>query len=190
MLFDFSAVSADEAWMVGIDNRSDGSTTLFYHFINGGWSVAPQTFPFGVARLTMLAADDGWAEGSKGTNTIITLHYDGTRWAKFVGPAAWSAQGVTPSGLVFAIGSSITWMVTYTPETIGLWQDADNHWSQVAWPYQDMIPTAVAPGAPGEVWGIGDINHVRGCAPTLVTAVPQGVFLHEVNGKWTRQVLP
>ncbi len=190
-LLDFSAVSSDEAWMLGTDNRSDSSTTLFYHFVNGGWAVAPQTFSFGAWNLTMLSADEGWASASKGaSNTLILLHYDGVRWAQFVGPTVWSAQDETPTGLAFAIGPGITWMVTSSPETIGLWQETDSHWSPVAWPYQDMVPTTLAPSARGELWGIGDINHVRGCAPSLVIAVPQGVFLHEVNGTWTRQVLP
>lgn len=194
-LFDFSAVSVDEAWMMGTDTHSGRSTTVFYHYINGGWAVAPETFPFGAWDLTMLSTDDGWAATSASasvTASVILLHYDGVRWAKLASPSAWSAQDVTPAGLVFATGPGVgvTWMVTYTPDAIGLWQDAHGHWSQVAWPYQDMTPLALAPGALGEVWGIGDINHVRGCAPALVIDIPQGVFLHEVHGTWTRQVLP
>ena len=58
------------------------------------------------------------------------------------------------------------------------------------WPYSDLSPDTLAPGNAGEVWGIANIQHQYGCPPALETFIQQGVFLHEVNGKWSRQVLP
>lgn len=41
-----------------------------------------------------------------------------------------------------------------------------------------------------DLWGVGDIAHQEGCAPMMVTAIPQGVFFHETAAGWSQQTLP
>ncbi|HEX5571563.1 MAG TPA: hypothetical protein VFX31_09265, partial [Ktedonobacterales bacterium] len=64
------------------------------------------------------------------------------------------------------------------------------HLTRVAWPFPDSMPTVLVASTPTDAWGIADIEHQMGCPPLMTTVIPQGVFLHEVNGVWTRQVLP
>ena len=187
-LFNLSAVSADEAWMVGTEYQSTAQTTLFYHYSHGGWSRSPQTFPTDSGSLTMLSPTDGWAV--EGDPSPGLFHYDGVRWTMYKPPAPWAAQHVSALGPVFAIAPNVTWFVTGRPDGLGIWQDAAGHWSQIAWPYQDSIPFALAVSDANDVWGAADIFHQLGCAPAMVTETLQGVFLHEVNGQWTRQMLP
>ncbi len=163
-----TAVSADEAWMLGFDPNAKVTTTLIYHYINGAWGNTAQTFPF-EASLTMLSADDGWAVGSTDSNEARALHYDGVRWTQVAIPATWSAQDVIPIGPVFAIAPGVVWVVTwvftatYEPGMgLGLWQYANTHWSPVAWPFPDLVPTTLAPGTAGEEWGSGNISIRKG----------------------------
>jgi len=93
---------------------------------------------------------------------------------------------------VFAIAPDVTWLVTVSQrhDAPVAWQDASGHRSQVAWLYQDSVPLVLAISDANDVWGIAAIVHQLGSAPTMVVEALQGVFLHEVNGQWTRQVLP
>jgi hypothetical protein len=93
---------------------------------------------------------------------------------------------------VFAIAPDVTWLVTVSQrhDALSIWQDASGHRSQVAWLYQDSVPLVLAVSDANDVWGIAAIFHQLGCAPTMGMEAQQGVFLHEVNGQWTRQMLP
>ncbi len=145
----------------------------------------------------MLSAGDGRAVGSTDTNEPMAFHYDGVRWAQVATPAAWSAQDALPTGPVFAIAPGVVWVVTDVVDRdlragmgLGLGQDANTQWSPVAWPFPDVVLATLAPGAAGEEWGMGDIYHQEGCPPRFVTDIRQGVFLHAINGTWTREDLP
>jgi hypothetical protein len=91
-MFVLSAVAADEAWIVGSDYGSN-LTTLFAHYINGGWSLWPKTFPGVTENFTMLSPSDGWAFDIGGGASLL-LHYDGESWTPVTMPPDWARQGV------------------------------------------------------------------------------------------------
>lgn len=192
-LFGFSAVSANEAWIVGTEYTSTDETTLFYHYTNGGWTQDPQTFSGLITQsLIMLAPNEGWAGASDEATGQPLLHYDGKSWSAFTAPAILKNQGVTVIGgnLIYPVAPGVTWFTTDTNNTVGMWQDANGQWSQVSWPYSDIVPDTLFPGGGSEVWGMANIIHTLGCAPAQVAFIPQGVFLHKIDGLWIRQDLP
>ena len=195
-LFDLSAVSADEAWVVGTEYGSSASTpptTLCFSYLDDAWSQSPETFPGATESLTMVSTTDGWAGDSVGTDSL--LHYDGVRWSAVPTPPAMARQGASFLGPVITLAPSETWFVAgqtglILPENESLWQSVSGHLTRVAWPFPDSMPTVLVASTPTDAWGIADIEHQMGCPPLMTTVIPQGVFLHEVNGVWTRQVLP
>ncbi|HEV2238364.1 MAG TPA: hypothetical protein VGR57_17015 [Ktedonobacterales bacterium] len=194
-LFSLSAVSADEAWMVGTEYGTNNLTTLFAHYTNGGWSLWPKTFPGVTERLTMLSPTQGWAFDSdaQGGGSDSLLHFDGTTWAPVATPD-WPQQRIELTALAFIAAPGVTWFGAAHVEGFGgtarLEQYAAGRWQQVAWPYADVQPERLAVGSAGEFWGIGAIRHQEGCPPALVTEIAQGVFLHDRQGSWSREVLP
>jgi hypothetical protein len=201
-MFALSAVSADEAWIVGTDYGSGGSlTTLFAHYTNGAWSLWPKTFPGVDENFTMLSPTDGWAFDSGGGPSLL-LHFDGKTWASVTMPPHWGnpdGQGMQFSSRVYAISADVTWFGGYTrasgpgtstPEPV-LEQYSHGAWQEVAWPFSTVVPMAMMPvSRSADVRGVGDIEHQEGCAPAMVTDVEQGMFLQFQQGHWTEQVLP
>ena len=101
-----------------------------------------------------------------------------------------------PTGPCLRDRAGIIWVVTdvftatFDPGMgLGLWQDANTQWSPVASALSRRGPSHAAPGAAGEEWGIGDIPTKKGVRP-VTTDIRQGVFLHAINGTWTREDLP
>lgn len=76
----------------------------------------------------------------------------------------------------------------------GIEQYAGGKWQAVNWPFADVQPESLAPGAPEgaptELVWVGDIFHQEGCPPMLTSEIAQAVFLHFAGGSWTREVLP
>ena len=196
-VFALSAVSADEAWIVGTDySNGGGLTTVFAHYINGAWSLWPKTFAGNSdQKITMLSPSDGWATyTANNTNQTVLLHYDGTAWAQVATPPQWTSHGVQISSAAFAISPDVIWFRAYAP-SLGdgsslLEQYVNGQWQQVAWPFSTVTPLAIVKGSGSELWGVGDIVHEEGCAPLGVAEVEQGVFLQLQQGHWTEQVLP
>jgi len=184
-----SAVSADEAWIVGTNYGSTSLTTVFAHYIDGAWSLWPKTFPGVTENFTMLSPTDGWAFDSGGGPTLL-LHYDGESWASVTLPAQWASHGVQLAATVFPISSATTWFGAYGTDAAVLEEYSHGHWQQVAWPYADFDPTFIVVGSGTELWGIGNIGYQEGCPPMLTTLVEQGVLLHFQQGHWTEQILP
>lgn len=192
-LFTFSAVSADEAWLVGTD-YGNNLETHFFHYAGGAWTAWPQTFSGVTERFTMLSPTDGWAfDGDATGGSDHLLHFDGTTWAQVATPD-WTNQQIQLTSAVFPIAPGTTWFGASHVEGFGgsalIEQYSGGQWQQVAWPYSNVAPDGLAAGSSGELWGIGDIGHQEGCAPALVTAIGQGVFLHEQHESWTEDVLP
>jgi len=199
-IFSLSAVSADEAWVVGTDYGNPSTlTTVFAHYINGSWSLWPKTFPGVTQQFTMLSPSNGWAfDSESGPNSNALLHYDGTAWAPVATPSDWSRQGVLLTSAVFPVSSTVTWFGAVTSTFYSsdksqgalLEEYSNGQWQQVGWPYSNVEPIVIAAGSGTELWGIGDINHQEGCAPAAVSALEQGVLLHFQQGHWSEQVLP
>jgi hypothetical protein len=192
-LFGLSAVSADEAWIVGTDYGSD-LKTLFAHYRDGAWSLWPQTFPGVAERFTMLSPSDGWAFDSGGGPTLL-LHYDGTTWAS-VAMRDWTDQRIDLFPTVFSVSPGVLWFPAaqgYGDAAKSLFEQySGGQWRQITWPFSDVhgYPLRLVSVSTGELWGIGTYNHQEGCPPLATTEVPQGVFLHYQQGTWTREVLP
>jgi hypothetical protein len=189
-LFTLSAVSADEAWIVGTDYGGP-LTALFAHYVNGSWSLWPQTFPGVIERLAMFSPADGWALATNTGRQTLLLHYAGTTWAPVPQPSAWATQGVGLSSRIFPTTASATWFGAYIlPGTLLVEEYANGDWQQVTWPFSDAFPAALAAPSSTELWGVGDIEHQLGCGSAHVWEVEQGVLLHFEQGRWTEQILP
>lgn len=188
-LFSLSAVSANEAWLVATDYGADAQTTRFAHYANGAWSVSPQTFPGVTQHVAMLSASNGWAFDDGGRDPGL-LRYNGYSWAPISLPAAWLARNIALFGAIYAPTPGATWLIGGDAAGNALIAQYDNgQWNQVAWPYPDLLPVSLAADGSGDLWGVGDIGHQRGCAPALVTSIAQGVFFHMAAGSWSKQVL-
>lgn len=192
-MFWLSAVSGDEAWLGMTDYGSPALTTSFAHYVDGGWSIWPQTFQGVTEKITMLSPDEGWAfDSASNPGDAGLLRFDGARWASVATPSAWVGQRLYLYYAIYATPNGATWFTG----TRGMSRDAiieqyaDGRWSQVAWPYPDAQPNILAADGSGGLWGVGDIQHQEGCAPAMVTAISQGVFFHQTGGRWSRQVLP
>lgn len=200
-MFHLSAVSADEAWIVGTDYGTTLST-LFAHYLHGAWSIWPQRFSGVTENFTMLSPSDGWAfDGSTGGGTDTLLHYDGTKWSPVALPGDWAGTTVRLVDRVFAVGPGRYWFVVAHEDTgeglvpgWALEQYAGGKWQAVNWPFADVQPERLAPdspeGAPTGLVGVGNILHQKGCPPMLTSEVAQAVFLHFAGSSWTREVLP
>jgi hypothetical protein len=190
-LFSLSAVSGDEAWISATDYGDMGDlTTLFAHYVNGAWSIWPQTFPGVTERMTMISPSAGWAFGSDANGNTAALRYDGSTWSWAPLPTDWVARRVLLLSWVFPMSDGAVWFpATQVPsDAIFLVSYAGGQWRNVSWPYPDTLPERLFPDASGELWGIGDIGHRVGCAH--ITGIQQGVFLHYQQGRWSRDVLP
>jgi len=193
-LFDVSAVSANELWMVGTDYGAASETTRFFHYVHQQWQRAKQTFPLITQSLTMASPTLGWAGDNDGDSSVPNqlLWYHNQQWAPFPIPSALTQHGAYPLGPILTPAPGVVWMETeqLSTQTPGLWQEAQNRWSPVPWPYTDIIPTALTQDTTGTLWGIANIGHQQNCPPNLVYEVWQGVFLRQTHGHWTRQNLP
>lgn len=197
-LFSLSAVSADEAWIVGTDyGHGSDFTTHFARYDAGGWSLWPKAVSGISDGFTMLSPTDGWAFQSGangGGDNVNVLHYDGTTWAPFSTPD-WADQRISLTSGIFAAAPSVTWFLAMHEDGFGndtslIEMYAKGQWQPVTWPFGDVQPQRLALATPGELWGIGDLAHQEGCAPAAVVNLAQGVFFHAQQGTWTREVLP
>lgn len=191
-MFWLSAVSGDEAWLGATDYGASALTTLFAHYVNGAWSIWPQTFPGVTERISMISSTDGWAfDSSSNPGDAGLLRFNGAAWAPVPAPPGWTSAHRYINSDVYTAPDGATWFTGLSSEnTVALEQYANGRWSQVAWPYANVELDTLSADGSGDLWGIGDIPHVEGCAPGLVTAVPQGVFVRLSHGRWSRQVLP
>jgi len=198
-LFGLSAVSADEAWIVGTDYGNDrGPTTILAHYVNGAWSLWPKTFAGDSNQsITMLSPSDGWAVYSTNdTDQAVLLHYDGSAWAPVATPPQWqwTRQRVYITSAAFAISPDVTWFRAYAPSHSNgssvVEQYANGQWQQATWPFSTVTPQAIVPGPESELWGVGNIVRLEGCGPLGTAYTEQGVFLQLQQGHWTEEVLP
>lgn len=192
-MFSLSSVSGDEAWIGATDYGTTALTTLFAHYVNGGWSIWPQTFPGVTEFISMTSPTDGWAFDMGDPGDAGLLHYNGAAWAPMATPADWASKRIYLYHVVYTAPNGATWFggsggVGGADAVVE--QYANGQWSQVAWPYADSLPNSISVDGSGDLWGIGDIAHQKGCPPLMTTYIMQGVFFHMIQGSWSRQVLP
>ena len=185
MLFDVSAVSANELWMVGTDYGATNETTWFFHYVHQQWQRAKPTFPLITQSLTMVSPTLGWAGDNDGDPSVPDqlLWYHNQRWAPFPIPSALTQHGAYPLGPILTPAPGVVWMETEQRHTgdLGLWQETQEalgRWSPVPWLCTDVVPIAITQDTLGDLWGIANLEGF------------QGVFLHEAYGHWTLQDTP
>lgn len=202
-LFDFAATSADEAWLLGTDYETNGQTTVLYHYLRGQWSQWPTTYPGISQQLQMLSPTNGWlfaGDGSSPQTPSTLLHYDGTTWTPVnVAPAE---QLVGQIDYLRAIGEptpGTIWFQAYThaqasnfaaPPTLLAYNVSSSQWQRVSWPYSGQELDRIIGTASGDLYGIGDIAHQRGCPPLATGVVDQGIFYHYTEDQWHETILP
>jgi hypothetical protein len=177
-IFAFSAVSADEAWAIGTTYGPGPLQTIFAHFAQGAWTIAPQTFTGVTEQLVMLSPTDGWAFDRGNGDGGMLLHYDGAAWAQASAPPSGIGQF---DGTAFAVAPGTDWLGVALDDGAGIAQYANGQWQRVAWPYAEVIPVRIAAVSSAELWGVGNIVRVAaGCRPGMPS-----VFLHFQHGIWT-----
>lgn len=198
-LFDFAADSADDAWLLGEDYGSTLTstlTTLLYHYANGQWSQQPLSFDGSSGQhLWMLSPTNGWTVVGGDVSPAILLHFDGSTWSPVDLTQATHLVGIVQ--YMYAIGESApgtTWFgalgTPATSQITTLLAYGGGQWQHVPWPYPQQVPSVVVMTGNGDLWGVGDINHLEGCAPAHVTGIEQGVFYHYTQGQWAETILP
>lgn len=191
-MFMLSAVSANEAWIVGTDYGASNQATIFAHYGSAGWTLWPQTFPGVTEQIEMTSPTAGWAFDSGPDGYPALLRYDGASWSRAPLPADWVARRTIVLPYAFPMPGGATWFpASRVPsDALFLVTYSGGAWRAPPWPYPDTQPQRLFRGASGELWGVGNIAHQEGCPPAMTTYVEQGVFLHERDGVWSRHVLP
>lgn len=139
----------------------------------------------------MTSPSTGWGFGSDANGSSSLLRFDGARWEPVATPADWASGRTILQSSAFPMLSDATWFPAVGRSgNAQLVECASGQWRQVAWPYAEVLPLRIIPGASGELWGVGAIFHQQGCGPAHVTFIEQGVFLHAQQGRWSRVVLP
>jgi hypothetical protein len=169
LLYDVTAVSANDVWAVGIFKPNTGPTeeALTMHWDGTSWSVVPtpkaQEWGRTLNGVTAVAANDVWAVGyidydpnHFDFDTLI-LHWDGTQWTRVSSPTPTSSSELVE---VAARSANDIWAV-------GRYSDASRtliqHWDGTSWRsfpspsneenYNFLNGVAAAPG--GNMMAVG-----------------------------------
>lgn len=144
LLFGVTAASASNAWAVGYDTSTSGSTTLVLRWNGESWArvPSPNRAPATPPRIdqlhgvTAISATDAWAVGyyqkaGAGFYTLI-LHWDGTAWHWMQSP---NPEGDNDFLIgVAATSASSVWAVGGFNQNIGTGpQSLVVHWNGTAW---------------------------------------------------------
>jgi hypothetical protein len=118
-LLSVAAVSSTDVWATG----NSGSATLIEHWDGTAWTVVPSPTPPGtldnpLAGVAIVSAHDIWAvgnseDGTTGSPSTLTEHWDGTSWSIIASPSPGSQAGLSgvaadrSSGQTWAVGTSM-----------------------------------------------------------------------------------
>jgi hypothetical protein len=148
-----TVMAADDVWAVGRMKKEEQWTTLVEHWDGKVWSVVPSGSQAGGILNAISAAgpDDIWAVGTATVpNTVVTLHWDGSKWSPFTnGLAAVALDDIT------VIGPDDAWAVG-TGSDVG---PLTAHWDGQSW---RAVPNvrgftlhSTMSFAPEDVWAVG-----------------------------------
>ena len=187
------ALTARDAWAVGVRSLGGGGKTLIEHWNGARWTVVPSPNPTGPGRrsyavlrsVTAISTNDVWAAGYSGgvrspvTRTLIE-HWDGRRWTIVPTPNVRSAGDVV-NNILFSISGSRwddVWAVgSWGSRSGGYGGRGDDaltlhwdgrRWSRIATPpvaERALLSGVVARG--GRAWAVGD----RGLQPRQQTLI-------------------
>jgi hypothetical protein len=115
------ATSASNAWAVGYAFDGTADKTLIVHWNGSAWTQVKTPNPAGATQdnvldsIAVTSANDAWAAGQSGTDTVQTLvlHWDGSAWRQVATPSlgdsvtddALTGVGASSAGNVWAVGS-------------------------------------------------------------------------------------
>jgi hypothetical protein len=137
--------------------------------------------------LAAVSASDAWAVGPSHVNGSLVMHWNGTRWSRFLNPAGYLSGVAARSATdVWAVGDGSPSPGLYGQRTLVM------HWNGRSW---TKVPTptpssggsfnAVAATSSGDAWAVGQAG------PKLGSSVPVAPLIEQWNGrKWTLQRTP
>jgi hypothetical protein len=197
-----SAVSASDAWAVGISSNSANSA-LTLHWNGTSWKQVTSPKASGATgtilnAVSARAASDIWAAGFGNTSTgneSVVLHSNGTSWTQVTTPNPGGTAGNTFLDGVSANAASDAWAVGnyFTSQTAS--ETLALHWNGTKW----TQVTTPNPGGTASEAGNNFLNAVS--APTASDAWAVGYFyktpnpyqtliLHWNGTSWTRVTSP
>lgn len=139
-LFGVAAVSANDAWAVGLSSNYTTGRTLIVHWNGTSWSTFPSPSPgqYGWLRsISAVSANDVWAAGTyynNGLQVTLTLHWNGTQWS--VVPSANDGPYLQELFKIRAVSANDIWAVGYHLAVFGFtekYQTSIFHWNGSAW---------------------------------------------------------
>ena len=148
-----AVVAPNDVWAVGRVNIGGVWSTLVEHWDGAAWSIVPSgTHPGGILNAIAVAGpDDIWAVGNATvSNTVVTLHWDGSTWTRF-------DNGLTAIALddITVMGPDDAWAVGTGPDIGPL----TAHWDGKSW---NPVPSvtgftlhSVQAFGPDDVWAVG-----------------------------------
>jgi hypothetical protein len=190
-LADVSAVSATDAWAVGVQRTADETTTVIEHWDGTSWTRVPNPLAGGPEQLfgvSALSATDAWAVGhyDNGTQDYQGLveHWDGTSWT--VVPSPSPSPGVVELRGISAVSANNVWAVGSYAGTKTLIE----HWDGTSWakvpspsPSADASLWGVSASSANDAWAVGSFAYgSRGFTKTLI--------VHWDGTSWTRVSSP
>ncbi len=149
-LADVSAVSATDAWAVGVHRTATETMTLIEHWDGTKWTKVPNPLAGGPEQLfavSALSATNVWAVGhyDNGTQDYQGLieHWDGTSWTVMSSPGM---LGVVELRGISATSPNNAWAVGSYAGTKTLIE----HWDGTSW---TKVPSP-SPSADASLWGV------------------------------------
>jgi hypothetical protein len=192
IFYDMAVTGPNDVWLAGAhtDDSGDGGgqQAILAHYQNGRWSTVANP-PMGSAdTLAMVTATQGWATDYNQLLSINDRQATGD-------PLPIGLVGATdrlisanaaPDGSLWVVGDS------FPSGKIGaflLHRDSNGVWNRITVPYDESMYTLDIL-APNDIWAVGSIPHLRGCAPALVTEIAQGTILHWNGSQWSQVIEP
>jgi hypothetical protein len=187
-----AAISATDAWAVGVDGQKQKRKGLIEHWDGTAWTrVSNPVGPGWLTSVSAVASKDVWAVGNANGRLPLIEHWDGTAWTAvtaapvpfgswFTGVAAVSADDVWAVGARFNAKYKTRTLVEHWDGT---------RWTQVPCPspgpggYHGSVLTSVSAVSSDDVWAVGDYE-------PDVDAQEKTLTVHWDGTAWSRVASP
>lgn len=192
-LYGAAAVSARNAWAVGVSFSVTGYQTLVLHWDATGWKrvASPNARDGELYGVAATSPRNAWAVGDSHTGAFV-VHWDGSTWRRVASPNPGGSRDASLRGVVVSSPRD-AWAVGYyhnraasADQTLVLHWDGAT-WRHVASPNPRSSRGAelygVAATSPRNAWAVGEYyNGLKGAYLTLV--------LHWDGTGWKRVASP
>jgi len=195
-LYGVAARAPTDVWAVGYFRQwlyqPSPRQVLIEHFDGNAWTVAasdPMPLDSTLLSVAATASNDAWAVGytdlGNGNTSLLTLHWNGTKWTQV--PSGNASSGVNKLGDVVAIAANNYYAVGYAGPGIGSVTPVIDHWDGTTWTASFGAATGVqsrlfslAVAGAGDLWAVGTYLTSANVYKNLVEnysglAVPTGV---------------